>query len=127
MIEGGEVPFVLVDEPGTEHDQAIADTAASFVVNGATLQCGIGPIPNLVALALAQRQGGGYGIHSEMFTNGLFALHKAGKVTNANKGEFAGASVTTFALGSAEMYAWLHDNRDVVFLRSMTQPSFATT
>jgi len=116
VIAGGELPFVLVDEPGTDVDQAIADVAASFVVDGATLQCGIGPIPNLVALALSTRQGGGYGIHSEMFTNGLFALHQAGKVTNANKGEFEGASVTTFALGSAEMYAWLHDNREVAFL-----------
>lgn len=116
IVEGGEVPFVLADEPGTDIDQAIAEVAASFVVDGATLQCGIGPIPNLVALALASREGGGYGIHSEMFTNGLFALHRAGKVTNANKGKFSGASVTTFALGSAEMYAFLDGNPDVVFL-----------
>ena len=59
---------------------------------------------------------GGFGIHSEMFTTGLMRLHQAGKVTNDAKGVFDGVSVTTFALGSAELYAWLDGNADVAFL-----------
>jgi acyl-CoA hydrolase len=51
-----------------------------------------------------------------MFTNGLMRLHQAGKVTNDAKGIFDGTSVTTFALGSAELYAWLDGNTDVAFL-----------
>ena len=51
-----------------------------------------------------------YGIHSEMFTDGLMRLHLAGKVTNDRKGVFDGVSVTTFALGSAELYRWLDGN-----------------
>jgi acyl-CoA hydrolase len=51
-----------------------------------------------------------------MFTSGLMQLHQAGKVTNANKGIFNGVSVTTFALGSAELYRWLDANDDVAFL-----------
>ena len=50
-----------------------------------------------------------------MFTNGLMALHEAGKVTN-RKGQFDGVSVATFAGGSAELYAWLEDNDEVAFL-----------
>jgi acyl-CoA hydrolase len=43
-------------------------------------------------------------------------LHQAGKVTNAAKGVFDGVSVTTFALGSADLYRWLDRNREVAFL-----------
>lgn len=51
-----------------------------------------------------------------MFTTGLMRLHQAGKVTNARKGTFDGVSVTTFAAGTAELYAWLDGNPDVRFL-----------
>jgi acyl-CoA hydrolase len=50
-----------------------------------------------------------------MFTNGLMALHESGKVSN-QKGQFDGVSVATFAGGSAELYQWLEDNREVAFL-----------
>ncbi len=116
VVPGGDAPYVLAEEPSSEVDAAVAGVAATFVVDEATLQCGIGAIPNLVAKELSTRSGGGYGIHSEMFTNGLLALHKAGKVTNTNKGVYDGASVTTFALGSAELYAFLDQNPDVAFL-----------
>ena len=59
---------------------------------------------------------GGFGVHSEMFTTGLMRLHQAGKVTNDAKGVFDGVSVTTFALGSSELYRWLDGNRDVAFI-----------
>jgi acyl-CoA hydrolase len=51
-----------------------------------------------------------------MFTTGLMRLHQAGKVTNDAKGVFDGVSVTTFALGTAELYKWLDGNADVAFL-----------
>jgi acyl-CoA hydrolase len=51
-----------------------------------------------------------------MFTDGCMQLHRAGKVTNAGKGLYDGVSVTTFAFGSAELYAWLDGNSDVAFL-----------
>jgi acyl-CoA hydrolase len=50
-----------------------------------------------------------------MFTTGLMRLHQAGKVAN-RKPAFDGASVVTFAAGTRELYDWLHENRDVVFL-----------
>jgi acyl-CoA hydrolase len=51
-----------------------------------------------------------------MFTTGLMRLHQAGKVTNAHKGIFDGISVTTFALGTTELYKWLNENDGVAFL-----------
>ena len=98
-----------------EVDEKIAEIAAGFIHPHATLQTGIGAIPTMVAHYLAQREGGEYGIHSEMFTSGLWTLHQAGKVTNSHKSIFPGVSVTTFALGSEAMYEWMNNNPDVAF------------
>ena len=116
LVESDAQPVHLSDpEPG-DADRAIAEYARAFIEDGSTLQTGIGAIPSLIASMLADGPGGGYGVHSEMFTTGLMHLHQAGKVTNHNKGEFDGYSVTTFAAGSPELYTWLHENRDVRFL-----------
>ena len=88
----------------------------AYVKNGSTLQTGIGAIPNIVATELAKGPLGGFGVHSEMFTNGLMRLHQAGKVANDAKGMFDGVSVTTFALGTPELYGWLDNNDEVAFL-----------
>jgi acyl-CoA hydrolase len=86
------------------------------VVDGSTLQTGIGGIPSAIAGLLARGKGGDYGVHSEMFTTGLMKLHAAGKVTNRRKGEFIGHSISTFAAGTAELNEWLDGNEDVRFL-----------
>ena len=116
LVETDGEPYVLEDPPPTAADEAIAGHALRFVTDGCTLQTGIGAIPNIVASKLAAGVGGGYGVHSEMFTTGLMRLHQAGKVSNDAKGVFDGVSVTTFALGTAELYRWLDDNREVAFL-----------
>lgn len=116
VVESTATPFVLTENPPTDNERAIAETAARFVPDGATLQTGIGGIPNAVATVLAEGSGSGYGIHSEMFTTGLMHLCEAGKVTNTHKGYFDGYSVTTFAAGSAELYEWLDGNEQVCFL-----------
>jgi acyl-CoA hydrolase len=116
LVETEGDPYVLEDPPPTEADAAIAEHALRFVTDGSTLQTGIGAIPNVVANQLADGAGGGYGVHSEMFTTGLMRLHQAGKVSNDAKGVFDGVSVTTFALGTAELYGWLDDNAEVAFL-----------
>jgi acyl-CoA hydrolase len=104
------------DAPPSDVDTAIAAHAVAFIPSGATLQTGIGSIPNQIATLLAQGEGGGYGLHSEMFTDGCMRLHLAGKVTNTGKGQYDGVSVTTFAFGSADLYAWLDGNDAVAFL-----------
>lgn len=116
VVDGDATPFALVDKPAGPADEAIAAAATDFVPDGATLQTGIGGIPNTVAALLSERSGAGYGIHSEMFTTGLMQLCKAGKVTNDHKGEFDGFAVTTFAAGTQELYDWLDGNTDVRFL-----------
>jgi acyl-CoA hydrolase len=108
-------PFELPDEaPGTVHER-IAEHAAAFLPDGATLQTGIGGIPSALVGLLARGAGGDYGIHTEMFTDGLMRLHQAGKVAN-RKGHHDGYSVATFALGSRALYDWLDGGDEVRFL-----------
>ena len=70
LVEADGAPFTLPATPPDDVDQAIAERARAFIGDGATLQIGIGAVPNTVAALLAQGDGGGYGIHSEMFTDG---------------------------------------------------------
>jgi acyl-CoA hydrolase len=116
IVRNDRAPFVLADEVPTDVDRAIAAFAREFISDGCTLQTGIGGVPSTIVAVLAEGSGGDYGVHSEMFTTGLMRLHEAGKVTNERKGEFRGFSISTFALGTTELYAWLDQNRDVRFL-----------
>ncbi len=116
MIETDRQPMALPDPGPNEVERAIADHVRGFIPDGATLQTGIGGIPGAVASLLAEGPGGDYGVHSELFTTGLMRLHKAGKVSNAHKGTHDGYSVTTFAMGTAELYEWLDDQESVRFL-----------
>ena len=115
VVTSDRAPFALADPPPTDIDRAIATHACRFIEAGSTLQTGIGSIPSEIAALLASEPAGDYGIHSEMFTDGLMKLHQAGKVTN-RKGHFDGLSITTFAAGSSELYQWLDGNEAVRFL-----------
>jgi acyl-CoA hydrolase len=118
LVRSTDAPLALPggDAEPSDVDKAIARHAVDFIPSGATLQTGIGSIPNQIATLLADGDGGDYGLHSEMFTDGCMHLHRAGKITNARKGQYDGVSVTTFAFGSTELYAWLDENDDVAFL-----------
>jgi acyl-CoA hydrolase len=117
VLVQGEHPLLTLPQPvPTADEQEVARLARGLVSDGCTLQTGIGSIPATVATLLAESDGSDYGIHSEMFTDGLMRLHQAGKVSNARKGMFDGASICTFAAGSAELYGWLDGNESVRFL-----------
>ena len=116
LIESDFSPPIVDDLPPSELTQALAKNVQPFIPNRATLQTGFGSIPGAVVKTLAQGPNGDYGIHSEMLTNGLMHLHKAGKVSNEHKGIFQGVSVCVFALGSTELLHWLHENEQVRFM-----------
>jgi len=115
LIEGDREPFLLPDREPSRVERAIADHVGPYIEDGATLQTGIGGIPNAVMGLLAEASGGDYGIHSEMFTTGLMRLHLSGKVSN-KKGHLDGYSICTFASGTRELYDWLDGNQEVRFL-----------
>ena len=115
IVPTDESPVALAAAASSPEDATIAERASAFIVDDATLQTGIGAVPSLVATSLASRPHGAFGVHSEMYTDGLWQLHLAGKVRNQSKGIYDGVSVTTFALGSAGLYDWLDGNEEVAF------------
>jgi acyl-CoA hydrolase len=115
VIESDRGAFILPEIPITDADERIGAHVAALIDDGATLQFGIGGIPNSVAQHLARSSKGDFGIHTEMFVDGIMHLHQAGKVTN-HKGVFDGFSIATFAAGSAELYRWLDRNQEVRML-----------
>ncbi len=73
LVESDAAPLALPDPAPTEADRAIAEHAARFIPDGATLQTGIGSIPSTLVQMLAEGDGSRYGVHSEMFTTGPHA------------------------------------------------------
>ena len=118
VFESDRSPFVLPDVQVTAEDRVIAAHVESLIDNGATLQFGIGGIPNIVAQLLADGKKGDFGVHTEMFVDGIMHLHKAGKVTN-HKGIYDGFSIATFGAGSRELYQWMDLNPEVRMLPVM--------
>jgi len=87
---------------------AIARTIAGLVPDGATIQLGIGTVPNAVCAFLAGHRD--LGIHTELFCQGMVDLIRAGVVTGARKTLHPGKHVFTIAGGDRELLDFIHDN-----------------
>jgi acetyl-CoA hydrolase len=94
-------------------EQAIGANVASVIPDRATLQTGIGAIPDATLAHLTDRED--LGVHTEMFSDGLVALVDAGVITNRYKTTWRNRIVTSFALGSARIAEFVHDNPFVEF------------
>jgi len=81
---------------------------AELIEDGATLQLGIGAIPDAVLQALAERRD--LGIHSEMFSDGVLDLVEQGVITGARKDINRGKIVASFVVGSRRLLDFIHDN-----------------
>jgi acetyl-CoA hydrolase len=91
-----------------EISKKIAGFIAELIPDGATLQMGIGAIPDAVLGFLGSKKD--LGIHSEMFSDGVVRLVEAGVITNARKTLHPGKIVVGFVLGTQKLYSWVHDN-----------------
>jgi acyl-CoA hydrolase len=100
-------------EPG-ELDLAIARLVAERIPDGATIQAGIGSIPNAILRCLVDHDD--LGVHTELFGDGVIDLVLRGVVTGARKRRNPGKMVTTFALGTRALYDFLHENPAVELL-----------
>jgi acyl-CoA hydrolase len=97
--------------PASEADRAIAGHVAERIPDGATLQVGIGAIPN--ALLEALRDHRDLGVHTELLSDGIVDLVERGAVTGTRKRVTPHKVVTTFALGTRRLYEFLHENAAV--------------
>jgi acyl-CoA hydrolase len=119
VLATNEIDYAIeVDEPlpvpvhraVTSVSQAIGEHVAALVPDHATLQMGIGLVPDVVLGALASRTG--LSVWSEMFSDGVLALEKAGALD-------ADQPITaSFAFGSDELYDWLDRNPRIRMLRT---------
>jgi len=98
MTEGGP----------TELHMRIAEYIAELIPNGATMQMGIGAIPDAVLRFLYHKKD--LGIHTELFSDSVIDLVEAGVVTNARKTLHPGKITAGFMLGTRRLYEWVHDN-----------------
>lgn len=91
---------------------AIGKNVAGLIEDGATLQMGIGAIPNAVLAQLGSHKN--LGVHTEMFADGILPLVESGVVNGAMKGIDRGKMVSTFLMGSKRLYDFVDDNPGVV-------------
>ncbi len=103
-------------EPGDATVGRIAEHIAELIPDGATMQMGIGAIPDAVLGFLFHKKD--LGIHSELISDGVIDLVEAGVVTNARKTLLTGKIVVGFILGSQRLYKWVHDNPLCEFRRT---------
>lgn len=113
--------FITTDRPLVAHpprpsgavEDAIGAHVAELVPDAATLQLGIGAIPDAVLRRLTDKHD--LGVHTEMFSDGMVDLIRAGNVTNLRKHVHRGRTVTSFVNGSARVFDFVHDNPFVEF------------
>ncbi|MBZ0276471.1 MAG: 4-hydroxybutyrate CoA-transferase [Anaerolineae bacterium] len=102
-----ELPELLAEAPSSVQDK-IADHIAALVPDAATLQMGIGGIPDAVLRRLTNHKN--LGIHTELFSDGVMDMIEMGVITNAAKTIHTGKVVAGFVLGSRKLYKYIHDN-----------------
>lgn len=114
--------YTHVDEPiycaprsqSSAVEKAIGQNIASIVEDGATLQLGIGAIPNAVMEALSGHKD--LGVHTEMFSDGVIELCKKGVISGRFKKKHPGKIVSSFCMGSQDLYNFIDDNPEVLLL-----------
>ncbi|HEY9683076.1 MAG TPA: acetyl-CoA hydrolase/transferase C-terminal domain-containing protein [Oculatellaceae cyanobacterium] len=97
-------------------ERQIGAYVASLVEDGATLQLGIGKIPDAVLSSLTDRKD--LGVHTEMFSDGVVELVEAGVITNACKTVLSGKIATSFVMGTKRLYDFVDNNPSVEFATS---------
>ncbi len=107
-----QLPQIKMGQP-TELSKAIGRHVASLIEDGATLQMGIGAIPDGVLLFLREKRD--LGVHSELFSDGAVDLYEAGVITNEKKTLHPGKMIAGFLLGTNRLYEFA-DNNPVVEL-----------
>lgn len=100
LVMGGEGEIDLM--------QKIAENVAELIPDGATMQMGIGAIPDAVLKYLYGKKD--LGVHTELFSDGIIDLVEAGVITNSRKTLHPGKIVAGFVIGSRRLYQWVDDN-----------------
>lgn len=115
VVEGEHAPlpqFPIAE--ASEEDRKIAEFIVPHIVNGATLQLGIGTMPNVVGAMISDSDLRDLGMHTELCGDAYYRIAQAGKLTNRCKTFQKGKGVTGLVFGSKELYEWADQNPGVV-------------
>ncbi len=104
-----ELPTVNYSENITPSIEKIGEIIANLVEDGATLQLGIGAIPDSVLKNLTNHKN--LGLHTEMFSDGVLPLIESGVINNSMKKIINGRIVTGFMIGTKKLYDFANDNQ----------------
>lgn len=108
IVEKDE-PLIELKPPRIDEiEKKIGENVATLIPDGATLQMGIGAIPDAVLLFLNDKKD--LGIHSEMFSDGVVFLAEAGVITNRKKNINPGKFMATFLMGTRKLYDFIDNN-----------------
>ena len=111
VVEGNNEPIPELPNPApTEADAKIAEFVLPHIVDGATVQLGIGGMPNALGELIAKSDLKDLGMHTELCSDGYLAMFKQGKLTNKRKTINNGKGVLGLAIGSRELYDWIDLN-----------------
>lgn len=111
------IPEMPMSEDGSSDVvEKIAGYIADLIPDGATMQLGIGAIPDAVLKFLHNKKD--LGVHSELFSDGVIDLVNAGVLTNARKSLHPGKIIAGFMLGTRKLYEWSDDNPLIEFHRT---------
>lgn len=115
IVEGPHAPLVeLPTPPATDIDEKIAKYVVEAMVDGSTIQLGIGGMPNAVGQMIAKSDLKDLGIHTELLVDAYLEMYKAGKITNKRKNIDRNKGVFGFVLGSNSLYEWVRENAGLV-------------
>lgn len=115
VVEGEHKPLAqLPVPPATEIDEKIASLLLPYIPDGATIQLGIGGMPNSVGKLMAESDLKDLGMHTELLSDGFVDLYEAGKLTNKRKTLHRGKGVFGIALGSQRLYDWVGENQGLL-------------
>jgi len=106
-----ELPEINYSAKTTEAVVKIGQNVASLIEDGATLQMGIGSIPDQVLQNLHSHKN--LGVHTEMLSDGIIPLVEKGVINNSQKKINPGRSVTSFMAGTRKLYDYVDDNPEI--------------
>lgn len=104
-------PVELASPPLDDVSRRVAAHAAGLIVDGSTLQFGVGRIPDAILSSLSHVRN--LGIHSGLINDAVVDLIECGAITNAEKGIDAGITVTNQVIGTNRLYRFVHQNKAV--------------
>ncbi|HEX4037305.1 MAG TPA: acetyl-CoA hydrolase/transferase C-terminal domain-containing protein [Acidobacteriaceae bacterium] len=113
FVETSRPLLELPSEPFTELHLKVARNFASLIPDGATLQTGIGGIPDAVLTCLEDKRD--LGIHTEMFSDGVIELIESGVINGERKSLHRGKAVAAFVLGTQRLFDFIDDNPSFEF------------